>query len=370
MKTNKKFNRILIVVAFLLLAVMPLAAHAQTGENFVFVNYIGQELYLDLDDVQYIVPGTNTAPEGGRLALTLAAGEHKYAANVPGVAGSAGEFTLQPGQVVARAARFEETAPVVKDGILLEKPRTYVFVFDFDPNAPVVTPTPVVDTWQPTPPVAGKSSLVWINYTGDELTIDLNGQLYTAAPTGNQIPGRLQVEVDPGQYTFTASVPRGSLNGQLTAVAGQVTGLSISAELPEPQKLKVGEKYDLLPPVTLRLFQQDLTASAAASVTTPASVPAATTPAAPPALSATPASVEGLLVKNYAGDTLTFTINNQVFAISNNAEQTLNLPPGEYTFTASTPAVATSGVVNLPASGAVLSIALDVPAGVLNVYHE
>lgn len=381
MKPNTVFRSILIVAALLLLTALPLGAHAQDnstgGANFVFVNYIGQELNLDLDDVQYTIPGTNTAPEGGKLMLTLAPGQHKYAANVAGVTGSAGEFTLQPGRVVAKAARFEETAPVVKDGILIEKPKTYVYVFDFDPNAPATTPTPAIDTWQPSPAAPGSSSLVWINYLGDELTVDLNGQLYKVPPAGSNIPGRLQLNVDPGQYTYTASVPNGSINGQIDAVAGQVTGLNVSADPPKPQKLDVGDTYQLLPPVTLRLSQEDLTAQATSMETQAAPAPGA--PAAVPTAAATPEPVAatpqpaapGLLVKNYAGDTLTFTINNQTFTIANNTEQTLDLPPGEYTFTASTPSVATSGAVQLIANqSATLSIALDVPGGVLNVYHE
>ena len=37
--------------------------------NFIFINYIGQALNLDLDDVSYVIPGTATVPEGGKLTL-------------------------------------------------------------------------------------------------------------------------------------------------------------------------------------------------------------------------------------------------------------------------------------------------------------
>src|SRR4030095_10391903 len=99
---KKNFLKGLALFSLLSLAVLgwPTAGYAQqegTGENFIFVNYIGQELFFDLDDVTHTIPGTNTMPEGGRLALHLNPGQHKYAANVPGVRGSAGEFTIPAG---------------------------------------------------------------------------------------------------------------------------------------------------------------------------------------------------------------------------------------------------------------------------------
>jgi hypothetical protein len=89
------------------------------GENFIFINFIGREMSFDLDDVTYFIPGTDTMPEGGKLVLQLPAGQHKYATHIPGIEGSAGEFTIAPGQVVAKAARIEQTSPAVKDGILV-----------------------------------------------------------------------------------------------------------------------------------------------------------------------------------------------------------------------------------------------------------
>ena len=75
--------------------ISPAITQAQQGttgqENFIFVNYIGQEMTFDLDDTTYLIPGTDTAPQGGRLALQLPVGAHKYAANIPGGTGSAGE---------------------------------------------------------------------------------------------------------------------------------------------------------------------------------------------------------------------------------------------------------------------------------------
>jgi hypothetical protein len=375
-----------ILVLFALLAVLmftPSVMHAQQTvvgtENFVFVNYIGHELNLDLDDVQYTVPGTDVVPEGGRLSLTLPYGEHKFAANVPGSGGAAGEFSVTPGAVVGKAVRFEKTAPEVKDGILIEKPKDYVFIFDFDPNAPVAVAEPVmVDTWQPEMAAAGQGSLVWINYNGDELTVDLNGELYKVPPTAATGPGRLQINVAPGKYAYTASIPYGSLNDEVILAAGEVRGISISAELPEEPDYDVGDYVDLTPDITLRQSSEDLTVNAAT-----AALPAAVDDGSPQVLPVTgiapspvvlspPVVGDNLKIKNYAGDTLIFTIDGQTYNILRDEALTLALKPGQYSYTASTPFVATTGVidiVNVPSQPVELSVVINVGGDFLTVYR-
>lgn len=372
---NKKLLLLLLVV--LTLGSFPLVTHAQQGDagkpNFVFVNYFGQDIVFDLDDVTYTIPGTATAPEGGRLELQLAPGEHKYAANVPGVdTGSAGTFVINPGGYVGKAARMELTNALLdRDGNVLEKPREYVFVFDFDPFATPVPQAPVGDTWQPVEAAAGQGSLAWTNYNGDELTVDLNGTIYKVPPTANNVPGRLQINLAPGLYRYTASVPNGSLNGEINLAAGQVVGLNVSAKVQEEPDYDIGEPSPLPLPVDLLLNQEDLTAKAApqpqvipGELPTSGGVPA---PAAAPVVAA-PA---GLLIKNYAGDTMTFTINEQTITLANNASTVLPLSPGVYNFTASLPFVATTGTVNIAADkGVELSIATNVNHDVLSVYQN
>lgn len=349
----------------------------ESVDNFVFINYIGQELFLDLDDVTYTVPGTDTVPDGGRLTLQLNPGEHKFAANVPGVIGKAGEFTLSPGGFIAKAARLDQTAPAIgPDGILLAKPKDIVDVFDFDPNVEPAADTPPVDTWQPAVAAAGQGSIVWINYIGDELTVDLNGELFKVAPSAGDISGRLQIDVAPGDYTYTASVPGGSLNGPLNVAAGQVTGLSFTG-VREERKYDVGEKYDFLLPVTMTVAQEDLTAQAtaviepAAPVDTSSPAPAEDAAPAEPVVNDAAAVEPGLLVKNYAGEALTFTIDGREYTIPNNDELTIDLPAGSYSFTASRPYVATTGTVELlPDQGVELSVAVNVAGDVLSVYQN
>ena len=72
----------------------------------------------------------------------------------------------------------------------------------------------------------------------------------------------------------------------------------------------------------------------------------------------------------HAGDTLVFTINNQTYSLANNTEQTIDLPSGEYTYTASLPFVATTGTVALTGGGLELSVATNVEHTVLNVFQN
>jgi hypothetical protein len=367
----------LLLIVTMMLGSFPATAIAQQSDtgrpNFVFVNYFGQDMVFDLDDVTHIIPGTASAPEGGRLELQLAPGEHKYAANVPGVnTGHAGTFVIEPGGYVGKAARLEKTNALLdRAGNVLEKPKDYVFVFDFDPFAAPAPQTPTVDNWQPVAAAPGQGSIAWSNYNRDELTVDLNGTLYKVPPAANSIPGHLQIDVAPGLYRYTASVPYGSLNGEITVVTGQITGLNISAKLqPEPE-YEIGEPSPLPLPVELQLAQEDLTAKTAPQgEAAPAELPASggiLTPA--DALPAGPS--KGLQIKNYAGDTLTFTIDEQTYSIADNAATTLTLPPGHYNYTASLPFLATTGTVDLTAGQSVeLSIASNVSHDVLSVYQQ
>jgi hypothetical protein len=185
------------------------------------------------------------------------------------------------------------------------------------------------------------------------------------------IPGRLQLDLFPGVYRFTISLPNGSLNSEVNVVAGQVTGLNISTDVLEPIEYDVGDEYEPLPSITLHLAAEDLTGQVGAIQID------ASTDEAPAALPVTggelilaPENTEGLLVKNYAGDTMVFTINHQTYTIANNTEQKLNLPPGQYSYTASLPFVATTGVVDvITGHGLELSIVLDVNQNILNVYQ-
>ncbi len=95
--------------------------------------------------------------------------------------------------------------------------------------------------WHPAPAKAGLGSLVWINYNGggDELTVDLAGKLYKVSPDANGIPGRLQIEVAPGSYNYTASTPFGAISRTVELSTGQVMGLSFFGKLDVPSHGRV-----------------------------------------------------------------------------------------------------------------------------------
>src|SRR5262245_48658464 len=90
------------------------------------------------------------------------------------------------------------------------------------------------DTWQPTLPAAGKGSVVWTNHFGQgwEFFLDLEGSLYKIPEKSNDIPGRLQLDLAPGTYTYTASVPGvGSATQIVEVKPGRVINLSFAGRV-------------------------------------------------------------------------------------------------------------------------------------------
>ncbi|MEM7347242.1 MAG: hypothetical protein AAF485_23635 [Chloroflexota bacterium] len=344
------------------------------------MNYVGQALILDVDDVTYTVPGTDTHPQGGLLALSLTEGEHKYAAQIPGVPlGSAGEFTIA-GNTIAKAAQIIETpATIDHRGIVIALPQNKVDVFDFDPLAAAGETSEAVapvDDWQPIAAAAGKGSLVWINHYQDTLTVDLQGTIYTVPAASSDIPGRLQVDLAPGSYRYTASVPFGSLNHEVSLTDSEIVGLNISAQAAAPPEFDLNEPSPLPQAVTLQLFQEML--SAAVTTVTPETVSADTPPATLPNTGGDlptfddPSDVrDTVLITNYTADTLTFTVNDQVYTIESQATRPLALPPGSYDYTASLPFFATTGNLQIdPRSEIDVSIALTPAGNALAAYHN
>lgn len=79
---------------------------------------------------------------------------------------------------------------------------------------------------------------------------------------------------------------------------------------------------------------------------------------------------EGVVLRNFAGNNLTFTLENEQFTVPNEEETTLPLSPGRYTYTGSTPEGAVSGEFTLSEGGQVqLTFYFD-GNGNLNSYQE
>jgi hypothetical protein len=339
------------------------AASAQGGQaELIIINYVGEPMTFTLDGTQYTVPGTNTAPDGGRSTFTLAPGQHTYSAQVPSAQGTNGEVVLSAGQTKVLGARLEQTGPVLSpSGTVLEKPTQQLVLFEasLTPSAP--TPTPTLPPLQPLPP--GEGALVLINYIGGTLRVNINNQVYTV-PADE----RLQVNLPPGEVTYSASSGLAGTNGSVQIVAGQYTGLGFSTEpVPQPD-------YDVGKPApTAEAPRMDVSlvpvtgtpASQASPFPTPAATPK---PAGTPV---TPSAGQGdVVVVNYIGETLTFTINSQQYQVAPNGGQlTLNLAPGTYTYTASVPSSSNNGSLDVKAGQTIqISVALNVNNGQLELY--
>jgi len=91
------------------------------------------------------------------------------------------------------------------------------------------------DTWQPNRPPAGMGSVVFITHIGKGggLTIDLEGTTYQVPDKANGVPGRLQINLAPGNYTFSAEALGLITSHSVEVVAGQVTGISFSGTDPQ-----------------------------------------------------------------------------------------------------------------------------------------
>ena len=84
------------------------------------------------------------------------------------------------------------------------------------------------DEWQPSRPPPDMGSVVFITHIGQGggLTIDLDGTVYTVSDKVNDIPGRLQINLAPGTYAFTASALGMATTHSVEVMPGQVIGLN------------------------------------------------------------------------------------------------------------------------------------------------
>lgn len=338
---------------------------AQSGQaRLILINYIGTEMTLTLDGAPYTVPGTDTVPGGGQLTLTVTPGRHAYSAHVPGSEGSNGEVELVAGQTQILGARLERSSPVISPaGVVLEEPRDVLVLFKASLTPPVPSTTPESAPLQPLP--TGQGALVFVNYIGEALTVDMGGMLYTVPANG-----QLQVNSPPGVVSYTASTPLSSMNGTVPVTAGTYTGLGFTREIaPEPD-YEVGKPAPTPVPLEMFVFPVPVMAEPITEITTaaPAAVPGAR-PEPPVSI----LEDQGTLrVVNYIGETLTLTIDNQAYSIAGSGGTlTIALAPGEYPFTASTPRVGMNSSLRIRAGIATrISVALDVQSEQMKIYIE
>lgn len=245
MQSRTLVPTVLTVLVLAFLSVAPGLAQAESA-TMVVINYIGAELIFTLDGIAYSVSGTDVQPSGGQLQLTLAAGRHDYSGAIPGGPGANGQVELLSGQTYVLGARLERSAPVLSpEGVVLEKPSDQLVWFEASLMPAATTPVPTRQALQAIP--AGQGALVLDNYIGEELVFDLNGALHRVSANA-----RLQLNLAPGIYIYSASVAASSINGSVEVVAGEYLGLGFSRQLPPTPEYAVGKPEPT--PVTLQLY--------------------------------------------------------------------------------------------------------------------
>jgi hypothetical protein len=362
-------NRILLWVfcAVLTLSLVgTAAASAQSSQaELVIINFVGREMTFTLDGTPYSVPGTDTAPKGGELSLALTPGKHTYSAHIPGSEGTDGEVELAAGKTRMLGARIERTGPVLsRAGIVLEPPRDQLLLFEASlapPPAPATEPQ-----LQPLFPLpAGQGALVFVNYIGEDLVLNIDDTLYTVP--ANE---RLQIDLPPGEVGYSASAGFSGMNGTEQVKIGTYTGLGFTREIPpEEADYRVGKPVPTPVPLEMSVFPVSLAGEPIGEVKpTPKQVAPAAGAVSPAALT----DESSLSVVNYIGESLTFTVDNHAYSVvGGGGELALNLAPGEYTFTASTPGSGANGSLLVTEGKTTrVSVALELRSGQMRVHVE
>ena len=184
----------------------------------VFVNYVGEELTVNINNTVYKVPAD------GQLQINLAPGEVKYTASV-------GPSSYNATVLVAAGAytglSVTRDIPVTPEFDLGElKPTAVPLNLHINPvslsGEPVATATPAASApaggaaVPAAPGPSGGAALTVVNYIGQPATFTIDNQAYSVAVNG----GSVAIALAPGDYTFTASTPKGSTNGSLKVVSG------------------------------------------------------------------------------------------------------------------------------------------------------
>jgi len=224
-----------VLLVAVLLGLSVISTYAQEGQAALIVlNYVGKEMSFTLDGAQYTVPPASNG-QPGQSNFELAPGKHEYSGGIPGGPGANGLVELAAGQRYVLGARLDTLpARLSPEGKVIEEPRD-ILVF-FEASLQPAAPTPVVTRSPLQPLPAGMGALVFENYIGEELVVDLQGTVYRVPANG-----RLQVNLSPGEYSF--SVSAGISGASLTAqvFAGQYTGLGFGREVPPTPTYEVGK---------------------------------------------------------------------------------------------------------------------------------
>jgi hypothetical protein len=90
-------------------------------------------------------------------------------------------------------------------------------------NTPRPAPTNTPQPSSPYPVPTGKAGLLIRNYITSEISFNIQDKEYKVPKSpGGGVPGELFLILNPGKYTYSASVPAGGINGEVELVVNRV----------------------------------------------------------------------------------------------------------------------------------------------------
>jgi hypothetical protein len=87
------------------------------------------------------------------------------------------------------------------------------------------TPPPAVNSFAPQ---SGRSRLYVFNEIGEMLTFTINNKEYKIPPDGIDKP--IPIDLDPGRYTYTISIPGAAVNGEVTLGVNQSWAVGVRGD--------------------------------------------------------------------------------------------------------------------------------------------
>lgn len=218
MKVKGLLSMLSLVMVVSLMGVT--GASAAGGATVAVTNLATSDMTLTLDTTAHMIHAG-----GGQAAISVPAGSHTYKITIAGWPDNTGKVTLADGQTLSLAARMEKTGPVFDaNGKVVDQSTFSLIWVEY-----VTQPTGVRLPVQAIP--SGHGSLVFDNYMGVNLTVDIGGDTVFIVP----VDGRLQISAVSGPYRFTASAAiagaEATYNGVALVQTGKYTGLGFAEDM-------------------------------------------------------------------------------------------------------------------------------------------
>jgi hypothetical protein len=228
MKLKSAFS---ILSSLMLVSLVGVMGASAAGQATVVVSNVATS------DMGFSWDGTNhNVPANSQIVLEVPTGNHTFKAAVQGWPDTSGKIDLAFGQTFSLANHLEKTGPV------------------FDANGTVINQVEYAGAWiefiqndttrlaaQPVP--AGYGGLVFENYIGTQLTVNLGGDTTWTVP----VQGRVQFDLPAGEYRYTVSGTQDGFSAGYNAIArvsaGQYTGLGFDRDLSQNESRVTKTQY-------------------------------------------------------------------------------------------------------------------------------